>query len=220
MPPLNASGLWPVQKWAITNLEESLAAGRPRALVQMTTGSGKTFMTCSEVYRLIKLADAKRVLFLVDRCNLGRQTLRDFQGFITPDEGRKLTELYNVQLLQFCTHRPREPRLHRPHAPQHHGEAAGYASVARRPEHRGREIDWQVALRPGQRRRLATGSAAAQAEQRKASIRAKVEHPFLYVKRHFGIARVRYRGLAKNRTRLCLLFGFANLLLAERAAPG
>ena len=96
---------------------------------------------------------------------------------------------------------------------------AGYAGVARRPEHRGRRVDWQVALRPGQRRRLAPGSAAAQAERRKASIRAKVEHPFLYVKRHFGYAQVRYRGLAKNRTRLCLLFGFANLLLAARAAP-
>ena len=76
---------------------------------------------------------------------------------------------------------------------------AGYAGVARRPEHRSRRVDWQVALRPGQRRRLAPGSAAAQAERRKASIRAKVEHPFLYVKRHFGYAQVRYRGLAKNR---------------------
>ncbi len=98
---------------------------------------------------------------------------------------------------------------------------AGYQGVARRPEHRGRAMDWQVALRPGQRRRLAPGSAAAQAEQRKASIRAtgEVEHPFLYVKRHFGYATVRYRGLAKNRNRLCLLFGLANLLLAARAAP-
>ena len=96
---------------------------------------------------------------------------------------------------------------------------AGYTGVARRPEHRGRAIDWQVALRTGQRRRLAPRSAAAQAERRKASIRAKVEHPFLYVKRHFGYAKVRYRGLAKNRNRLCLLFGLANLLLAERAAP-
>ncbi len=100
MPPLNASGLWPVQERAIRNLEESLAAGRPRALVQMATGSGKTFMACNQVYRLIKHAGAKRVLFLVDRSNLGRQTLREFQGFTTPDEGRKFTELYNVQLLQ------------------------------------------------------------------------------------------------------------------------
>ena len=100
MPPLNASGLWPVQERAIRNLEESLAAGRPRALVQMATGSGKTFMACNQVYRLIKYAGARRVLFLVDRSNLGRQTLREFQGFTTPDEGRKFTELYNVQLLQ------------------------------------------------------------------------------------------------------------------------
>ncbi len=79
-------------------------------------------------------------------------------------------------------------------------------------------MNWQLARRPGQRRRLAPGSAA-QAERRKAPTRAKVEHPFLYVKRHFGYAKVRYRGLAKNRNRLCLLFGLANLLLAERAAP-
>ena len=100
MPPLNPSGLWPVQETAIRNLEESLAAGRPRALVQMATGSGKTFMACNLVYRLIRYAGAKRVLFLVDRSNLGRQTLREFQGFTTPDDGRKFTELYNVQLLQ------------------------------------------------------------------------------------------------------------------------
>ena len=100
MPPLNASGLWPVQEKAIRNLEESLSAGRPRALVQMATGSGKTFMACNQVYRLIKHAGARRVLFLVDRSNLGRQTLREFQGFTTPEEGRKFSELYNVQLLQ------------------------------------------------------------------------------------------------------------------------
>ncbi len=100
MPPLDTSGLWPVQETAIRNLEESLAAGRPRSLVQMATGSGKTFMACNQVYRLIKHAGAQRVLFLVDRSNLGRQTLREFQGFTTPDEGRKFTELYNVQLMK------------------------------------------------------------------------------------------------------------------------
>ena len=100
MPSLDDRDLWQVQKEAITNLEESLAAGRLRALVQMATGSGKTFMACNQVYRLIKHAGARRVLFLVDRGNLGRQTLREFQGFTTPDEQRKFTELYNVQLLQ------------------------------------------------------------------------------------------------------------------------
>ena len=103
MPPLDASELWAVQERAITNLEESLAAGRPRALVQMATGSGKTFMACNLIYRLIKHAGARRVLFLVDRSNLGRQTLREFQGFSAPDDGRKFTELYNVQLLQSGT---------------------------------------------------------------------------------------------------------------------
>ena len=99
MPPLDAGALWSVQERAILNLEKSLAEGRPRALIQMATGSGKTFTACNMVYRLIKHAGAKRVLFLVDRNNLGRQTLREFQGFDTPDEHRKFTELYNVQLM-------------------------------------------------------------------------------------------------------------------------
>ena len=100
MPPLDESALWPAQARAIRNLERSLAQNRPRALVQMATGSGKTFMACNQVYRLIRHAGARRVLFLVDRANLGRQTLREFQGFSVPGDGRKFTELYNVQLLQ------------------------------------------------------------------------------------------------------------------------
>ena len=100
---------------------------------------------------------------------------------------------------------------------QVHGDA-GYQGVGKRPEPRERALDWQVAMKPGRRRQLAAGSAAAQAERRKAAVRAKVEHPFLYVKRRFGYAKVRYRGLAKNRERLSLLFGLANLLIAERYA--
>ena len=65
----------------------------------MATGSGKTFTAANVSYRLIKHADARRILFLVDRANLGRQTLKEFQGFTTPDDGRKFTELYNVQHL-------------------------------------------------------------------------------------------------------------------------
>ena len=71
-------------------------------------------------------------------------------------------------------------------------------------------------MRPSVRRGLDPESAQAQGEKRKASIRAKVEHPFLYVKRHFGYAKVRYRGLYKNTQRLAMLFGLANLLKAER----
>src|SRR6267154_906010 len=117
------SNLWSAQIEAIRNLGKSLAANKRRALIQMATGSGKTYTAVNFVYRLIKLAGACRVLFLVDRGNLGDQTLKDwsssdktssegearrvsagsanqFQQFVTPDDGRKFTELYNVQHLQ------------------------------------------------------------------------------------------------------------------------
>jgi len=100
MPPLITEGMRPAQIDAIKNLERSLADNRPRALVQMTMGSGKTYTAVAQVYRLIKYAGVKRVLFLVDRGNLARQTLREFQQYTTPDDGRKFTELYNVQHLQ------------------------------------------------------------------------------------------------------------------------
>ena len=93
---------------------------------------------------------------------------------------------------------------------------AGYQGVAKRDENRGLEVEWRVAMRPGRRRQLERGSEAAVEERRKASIRAKVEHPFLWVKRRFGYAKVRYRGLAKNTQRLALLLGLANLITAER----
>jgi type I restriction enzyme R subunit len=65
----------------------------------MATGAGKTYTACSFTYRLIKHAGAKRVLFLVDRANLGRQAMGEFQQFVAPDTGRKFTEVYNVQHL-------------------------------------------------------------------------------------------------------------------------
>ncbi len=99
-PLRGGTGLWAAQVEAIVNLEKSFAADRPRALVQMATGSGKTFMAVNFVYRLIKHAKARRVLFLVDRNNLGRQTFKEFDQFVTPDDGRKFSELYNVQHLQ------------------------------------------------------------------------------------------------------------------------
>ena len=99
LPPLNTAGLRNCQIEAITNLEESFKKARPRALIQMATGSGKTFTAVSFVYRLIKFAKAKRVLFLVDRKTLGRQTRGEFANYRTPDDGRLFTELYNVQLL-------------------------------------------------------------------------------------------------------------------------
>ena len=92
---------------------------------------------------------------------------------------------------------------------------AGYQGVHKREENLGRQVDWQVAMRPGRRRRLEPGSDEALAERYKASVRAKVEHSFLRVKRLFGYCKVRYRGLAKNRERLALLLGLGNLMTAE-----
>ena len=97
--PLPAQNLRDCQIEGITNLEKSFAQAQPRALIQMATGAGKTYTACSFTYRLIKHAGARRVLFLVDRANLGRQAMAEFQQFVAPDTGRKFTEVYNVQHL-------------------------------------------------------------------------------------------------------------------------
>jgi type I restriction enzyme R subunit len=99
MPDLITDNLWKNQERAIRNLEASLAEGRRRALIQMATGSGKTFTAANVAYRLIKHARFNRILFLVDRADLGRQTKSEFDNFSTPDDGRKFSELYNVQHL-------------------------------------------------------------------------------------------------------------------------
>ncbi len=99
MPALAVGNLRDCQVEAITNLETSFTQNHPRALIQMATGSGKTYTAVNFIYRLIKFGGARRVLFLVDRDNLGKQTFNEFQQFMTPDDGRKFTELYNVQHL-------------------------------------------------------------------------------------------------------------------------
>ncbi len=99
LPPLNTDGLRDCQITAITRLEASLKADKPRALVQMATGSGKTFTAITQVYRLLKHADARRILFLVDTKNLGEQAEQEFMAFLPNDDNRKFTELYNVQRL-------------------------------------------------------------------------------------------------------------------------
>ena len=106
MPGLNTGNLWKVQIDSIRNLEKSLALNKPRALIQMATGSGKTFTAVNFCYRLIKYADAKRILFLVDRNNLGKQTLNEFQQFVSPVNGYKFTEEYSVQHLKKNTIAP------------------------------------------------------------------------------------------------------------------
>ena len=98
-PPLQKGQLWPAQIEAINNLEKSFVAGRHRALIQMATGSGKTYTAVNFIYRLVKYGGAKRVLFLVDRGNLGKQTLTEFQQFVSPVNNYKFTEEYIVQHL-------------------------------------------------------------------------------------------------------------------------
>jgi hypothetical protein len=85
---------------AITNLEKSLAANKPKALIQMATGSGKTFTSIGFIYRLIKFGGARRVLFLVDRGNLARQTKKEFDAYASPYNNYKFGEEYIVQHLQ------------------------------------------------------------------------------------------------------------------------
>ncbi|WP_330646865.1 DEAD/DEAH box helicase family protein (plasmid) [Thioclava litoralis] len=99
LPELNTDGLRDCQITAITNLEASLQAGKPRALVQMATGSGKTFTAITQVYRLLKHTGARRILFLVDTKNLGEQAEQEFMAYVPNDDNRKFTELYNVQRL-------------------------------------------------------------------------------------------------------------------------
>ena len=100
MPALDPDGLRDVQVRAIEGLEESLRNAKPRALINMTMGSGKTYVAVAEAYRLLRYAGATRILFLVDRINLGRQAFTEFANYVTPDDRRKFTELYNVQVLR------------------------------------------------------------------------------------------------------------------------
>lgn len=106
LPPLDATGLWDVQVEAIRNLEHSLADNRPRALIQMATGSGKTVTACSFCYRLVKFAGARRILFLVDRNNLGRQAKKEFDAYTSPYTNLTFKDEFNIQHLRSHTIQP------------------------------------------------------------------------------------------------------------------
>lgn len=100
LPALDTDALRPAQIEAINGVENSLANQQyDRSLVQMATGAGKTFTAVTQSYRLLKHGGFDRVLFLVDRNNLADQTLGEFQNYRTPDDGRRFTELYNVNKL-------------------------------------------------------------------------------------------------------------------------
>jgi type I restriction enzyme R subunit len=100
MPAVPESGLWPKQLIAIRNLEKSLHLGKPKALIQMATGSGKTFTAANIAYRLIKHGRARRACFLVDRTNLGMQTLKEFQQFQPHEERHTFDRIYNIAFPQ------------------------------------------------------------------------------------------------------------------------
>lgn len=100
IPPLPEEGLRDCQIAAINNLERSFKEARPKALIQMATGSGKTFTAITSIYRLLKYAKAKRILFLVDTKNLGEQAEQEFMAYLPNDDNRKFTELYGVARLK------------------------------------------------------------------------------------------------------------------------
>lgn len=95
---------------------------------------------------------------------------------------------------------------------------AGYVGIEKREEHQGRDVDWFIAKRPGKLRVLPKESIERQTEKIKAQVRAKVEHPFLWIKKMFGYSKVRYKGLSKNENRLYLLAGFYNLIRQNQLA--
>lgn len=99
LPSLPTQGLRDCQIEAITNLDKSFKDQRPKALIQMATGSGKTFTAITFIYRLLKFAKAKRILFLVDTKNLGEQAESEFRAFTANDDNRLFTELYGVTRL-------------------------------------------------------------------------------------------------------------------------
>jgi len=96
---------------------------------------------------------------------------------------------------------------------------SGYRGIEKREVHQDRPVDWYIAEQPSKRRLMDPESVEAKAEKLKSQIRAKVEHPFRYMKRMFGYDKVRYRGLEKNRNRFEMLAGFTNLLIAEKLLP-
>ena len=110
LPLLDPTDLRDCQISAITQLDVSLKAARPRALVQMATGSGKTFTAITAIYRLLKFSRAKRILFLVDTRNLGEQAEQEFMAFTPSDDNRKFTELYSVQRLS-SSHVPKDVQV-------------------------------------------------------------------------------------------------------------
>lgn len=99
-PDFDTTGFRKCQITAISNLEKSFAANKPKALIQMATGAGKTFTAITAVYRLLKFTGVNRVLFLVDTKGLGEQAEREFLAYRPNDDNRSFSELYGVRRLK------------------------------------------------------------------------------------------------------------------------
>lgn len=99
-PPLDPVGFRDCQINAINNMDVSFADNRPRALVQMATGAGKTFTAITEAYRLLKYGKMNRILFLVDTKSLGEQAEREFLAYTPSDDTRSFSQLYGVRRLK------------------------------------------------------------------------------------------------------------------------
>ena len=99
-PGFDTTGFRKCQITAIDNLEQSFAANKPKALIQMATGAGKTFTAITAVYRLLKYANVNRVLFLVDTKGLGEQAEREFLAYRPSDDNRSFSEIYGVRRLK------------------------------------------------------------------------------------------------------------------------
>lgn len=95
-PSFDTTGFRKCQIAAIHNLEQSFAAARPKALIQMATGAGKTFTAITSAYRLLKYAKVNRILFLVDTKGLGEQAEREFLAYRPNDDNRSFSEIYGV----------------------------------------------------------------------------------------------------------------------------
>ena len=99
-PEFDSTGFRKCQITAIENLDKSFADNRPKALVQMATGAGKTFTAITAAYRLLKYGKMNRILFLVDTKGLGEQAEREFFAYRPTDDSRSFSQIYGVHRLK------------------------------------------------------------------------------------------------------------------------
>ncbi len=99
-PPFDTTGFRDCQTRAIAKLEDSFSGNKPRALVHMATGAGKTFTAITEAYRLLKFVNMNRILFLVDTKSLGEQAEQEFLAYIPNDDHRPFSNIYGVYRLR------------------------------------------------------------------------------------------------------------------------